>query len=141
MYISTQLLFPCLQADIVDISSGEEQACQEDPNPEALENPVAAVNHLVNLQDPILETPENLATTIDTLVSLQELQEPIVTSSAINPSPKRVRLQEPIITSSAINPSPEKVRYISEPFASSFPCAILISYLLSGSKPLEVAII
>jgi hypothetical protein len=68
-------------------------------------------------------------------------QEPIATSSAIDPSPERVRLQEPIVTSSAINPSPEQVRYISEPFASSFPCAVLIFYLLSGSKPLEVALI
>jgi hypothetical protein len=99
-----------LQADIVDISSGEEQACQEDPTLEAPENLVTAINLLVNLQDPILETPENLATTVDTLVNLQKLQEPIVTSSAINPSPERVHLQEPIVTSSAINPSPERVR-------------------------------
>jgi hypothetical protein len=70
MYISTQLLFPCLQADIVDISSGEEQARQEDPTLEAPENPVTAVNLLVNLHDPILETPENLATTVNTLVNL-----------------------------------------------------------------------
>jgi hypothetical protein len=100
-----------------------------------------AVNLLVNLQDPILETSENLATTIDTLVNLQELQEPIISSSAINLSPEKVHLQEPIVTSSAINPSPEKVRYISKPFASSFPCTVLIFYLLSGSKPLRVALI
>jgi hypothetical protein len=102
---------------------------------------VAAINLFVNLQDSILETPENLATTVDTLVNLQELQEPIITSSAINPSPERVCLQEPIVTSSAINPSPEKVCYISGPFASSFPYIILIFYLLSGSKPLGVALI
>jgi hypothetical protein len=48
MYTSTQLLFPCLQADIVDISSGEEQARQEDPTLETPENPVTAVNLLVN---------------------------------------------------------------------------------------------
>jgi hypothetical protein len=121
MYTSTQLLFPYLQADIMDISSREEQARQEDPTLETPENPMAAVNLLVNLQDPILETLENLATTVDTLVNLQELQEPIFTSSAINPSPEQVRLQEPIVTSSAIYPSLEKMRYISEPFASSFP--------------------
>jgi hypothetical protein len=69
------------------------------------------------------------------------LQEPIATSSTIDPSPKRVRLQEPIITSSTIDPSLEQVHYISEPFASSFPCAVLIFYLLSGSKPLGVALI
>jgi hypothetical protein len=94
----------------MDISSGEEQARQEDPTLEATENPVTAVNLLVNLQHPILETSENLATIVDTLVKLQELQDPIVTSSAINPSPERVRLQEPITSSSAINPSPERVR-------------------------------
>jgi hypothetical protein len=124
----------------MDISSGEEQARQEDPTLEAPKNPVTVVNPLVNLQDLILETPESLATKVDTLVILQELQEPIVTSSAINPSPERVRLQEPIATSSAIDPSPERVRlqepivtssainpspeqvcYTSEPFASSFP--------------------
>jgi hypothetical protein len=101
-YTLTQSLFPCLQADIMDISSGEKQARQEDPILDAPENPVTAVNTLVNLQDLILETPENLATTVDTLVNLQELQEPIITSSAINPSKK-------------------KVCYISKPFASSFP--------------------
>jgi hypothetical protein len=51
MYTSTQLLFPCLQADIMGISSGEEQAHQEDPNLEAQENLVTAVNLLVNLQE------------------------------------------------------------------------------------------
>jgi hypothetical protein len=111
-----------LQVDIVNISSGEEQARQEDPTLEALENHVIAVNLLVNLQDPILKTAENLATTVDTLVNLQELQEPIVTSLAINPSQ-------------------EKVRYISEPFASSFPYTVLIFYLLSGFKPVGVALI
>jgi hypothetical protein len=69
------------------------------------------------------------------------LQELIDTSSAITPSQERVRLQEPIITSSAITPSPEQVRFITEPFASSFPYAVLIFYLLSGSKPLGVALI
>jgi hypothetical protein len=49
------------------------------------------------------------------------LQEPIVTSSAIDPSPERVSLQEPIVTSSAINLSPEQVCYTFKPFASSFP--------------------
>jgi hypothetical protein len=77
-----------LQADIVDISSGEEQARQEDPTLEAPGNAVTAVN----LQDLILETLENLATTVDTLVNLQELQELIVTSSAISPSPEKVCL-------------------------------------------------
>jgi hypothetical protein len=34
---------------------------------------VTAVNPLANLQDPIFETPESLATMVDTLVNLQEL--------------------------------------------------------------------
>jgi hypothetical protein len=77
---------------------------------------------LVNFQDPILETPKNLAMTVDTLVNLQDLQKPIVTSSAINPSQ-------------------EKVCYTSEPFASSFPCIVLIFCLLSGLEPLGAALI
>jgi hypothetical protein len=132
------------------------------------------VNALINFQDPILKTPENLATPADTLLGLQDLQEPIVTSSAVSPSlqepivtssaispplervrpqepiatssavtppPERVRLQEPIITSSAIDHSPEQVCYIPEQFVSFFPCTVLTFYLLSGSKPLGVALL
>jgi predicted house-cleaning NTP pyrophosphatase (Maf/HAM1 superfamily) len=106
----------------MDISSREEQARQENLTPEASENPATTVDTLVNLQDPILETPENLAMIVDTLVNLQDLQEPIVTSSAINHSQ-------------------EKVCYISEPFASSFPCTVLIFYLLSRLEPLRAALI
>jgi hypothetical protein len=58
------------------------------------------VDALVNLQDPILKTLENLATPVDTLVDLQDQQELIVTSSAVSPS-----LREPIVTSSALSPS------------------------------------
>ncbi|PUZ51017.1 hypothetical protein GQ55_6G128600 [Panicum hallii var. hallii] len=101
------------QADVVDISSGEEPARQEDPTPEAPEDPLTMVNTLVNLQDPILKTPGNLATPADTLVGLQDLQEPIITSSAASPS-----LQEPIVTSSAISPPPERVR-LQEPIATT----------------------
>jgi hypothetical protein len=163
-----------LQADIVDISSGEEPARQEDPTPEAPEDPLTMVNALVNLQDPVLKATENPATPADTLVGLQDLQEPIVTlsivgpflqesivtssatspplekvrlqepiatSSAVTPPPERVRLQEPIVTSSAFTPSPEQVCYIPEPFVSFFPCTVLTFYLLSGSKPLGVALL
>jgi hypothetical protein len=117
-----QLFFPCLQADIVDVSSGEEQARQENPILEALENPATIADTLINLQDPILEAPANLATMVDTLVNLQDLQEPIATSSAISPSQ-------------------EKVRYISEPFASSFPYTVLIFCHISGLEPLRVALV
>jgi hypothetical protein len=58
----------------MDISTGEEQARQENPTLEALENPTMTVDTLVNLQDPILETPENLAMIVDTLVNLQDLR-------------------------------------------------------------------
>jgi hypothetical protein len=102
-----------LQANIVDISSGEQPARQENPTPEALEDPLMMVNALVNLQDPTLKTPENLATPANTLVGLQDLQEPIVTSSAVGPS-----LQEPIITSSATSPPPKRV-HLQEPIATS----------------------
>jgi hypothetical protein len=111
-----------LQVDIVDISSGEEQAHQKNPTLEAPKNPATIVDTLVNLQDPILETPENLVMAVDTLFNLQDLQEPIVTSSAMNPSQ-------------------EKVCYISEPFVSSFPCTVLIFCLLSGIEPLGIAFI
>jgi hypothetical protein len=163
-----------LQAHIVDISSGEKPVRQEDPTPEAPEDSLPMVNALVNLQDPILKTPETLAMPADTLVGLQDLQEPIITSLAVDPSlqepiiislatspppkraclqepsatsstvthpPERVCLQEPIITSSAITPPPEQVCFITEPFASSFPCTKLIWCLLSGSEPLRVALI
>jgi hypothetical protein len=95
----------------MDISSGEEQARQENPTLDAPENPTTIADTMINLQDPILETPESLATIVDTLVNLQNLQEPIVTSSAISPSQ-------------------DKVPYISEPFTSSFPCTVLIFCLL-----------
>jgi hypothetical protein len=65
------------------------------------------VNALVNLQDPILTTLENPAMPADTLVGLQDLQEPIVTTAAVSPSP-----QEPIVTSSATSPLPERVRQL-----------------------------
>jgi hypothetical protein len=45
----------------MDISTMEEQARQENPTLEAPENPMTTVDTLDNLQDPILETPENLA--------------------------------------------------------------------------------
>jgi hypothetical protein len=75
-----------------------------------------------------VEVSENPATTVDALVSLQDLCEPIVTSSAV--SVNLQDLNEPIVTSSAINPSQEKVRYIPELFAPSFLCAVLIPCLL-----------
>jgi hypothetical protein len=68
-------------------------------------------------------------------------QEPIITSSAVTPPPERLRLQELIVTSPVITPPPEQVCFITEPFASSFPYAVLILCLLSGSEPLRIALI
>jgi hypothetical protein len=45
------------------------------------------VNAFVNLQDPILTAPKNPAMPADTLVGLQDLQKPIVTTSTIDSSP------------------------------------------------------
>jgi hypothetical protein len=40
-------------------------------------------------ENPSLDTPENLVGMVDTLVNLQDLHEPIVTTSAINLSRRR----------------------------------------------------
>jgi hypothetical protein len=58
-----------LQADIGDVSNRGEQTHQENPS---------------------LDTPENLVRMVDTLVNLQDLHEPIVPKSAINPSQEKV---------------------------------------------------
>jgi hypothetical protein len=90
------------------------------------------VNASVNLQDPILKTPENPATPTGTLVGLQDLQEPIVIASAVGPSlqesivtspvtslpQERGRLQEPIATTSAVTPPPGRLR-LQEPIVTS----------------------
>jgi hypothetical protein len=67
------------------------------------------VNALVILQDPILMTLEDPTMPADTLVGLQDLQELIITTSAIGPSP-----QEPIVTLSTTSLPPEKV-HLQEP--------------------------
>jgi hypothetical protein len=58
-----------LQANIEDVSSRGEQTHQENPS---------------------LDTPENLVRMVDTLVNLQDLHEPIVPKSPINPSQEKV---------------------------------------------------
>ncbi|XP_025825172.1 uncharacterized protein LOC112900532 [Panicum hallii] len=127
--------------DVVDISSGEEPARQEVPTLEAPENPVAAINPLVNLQDPTLETAESLATTVDTLVNFQELQEPmesIIASSALDPSLTRVHLQELVVASSATDPSPIRM-CPQEPIIASL--AITPSSEQSGADKDDEAVI
>jgi hypothetical protein len=91
------------------------------------------VNALVILQDPILTTPEDPAMLADTLVGFQDLQEPMVTTSAVGPSPQepivtlsttglppeRVHLQESTATTSVVTPSPDRVRPQESIFSSS----------------------
>jgi hypothetical protein len=103
----------------VDISSGEEPACQKDLAPEAPKDFLTPVSALVTLQDPIPKALEGLATPVDASVTLQGLQEPVVAASDVSPSlegptvasltvslpPKGARLQEPTTASSAITPS------------------------------------
>jgi hypothetical protein len=60
---------PSLQGDVEDVSSRGEQTHQENPS---------------------LDTPENLVRMVNTLVNLQDLHEPIVPKSAINPSQEKV---------------------------------------------------
>jgi hypothetical protein len=107
----------------VDISSGEEPACQKDSAPEAPEDFLAPVSALVTLQDPILKALKGPATPVDAIVTLQGLQErvtaaldvgpplvgPAVTSSTVSLPPKGARLQEPTAASSAITPPSERV--------------------------------
>jgi hypothetical protein len=121
------LVFSLLQSDIVDISSGEEPACQKDPAPEAPEDSAAPVSALITLQEPTPKASKGPAMSIDASVAALDigpflegptdslppkgarLQEPIATSSAVAPSSKRVSPQEPIIASpTIIVPPPEK---------------------------------
>jgi hypothetical protein len=41
-------------------------------------------------ENPSLDTPKNLVRTVDTLVNLQDLHEPIFKKSAVNPSQEKV---------------------------------------------------
>jgi hypothetical protein len=78
-------VFPLLQSNIVDISSGEEPACQKDPAPEAPEDSLAAVSALITLQDPTPKAPEGPAMSVDASVTLQGLQELVVAALDVGP--------------------------------------------------------
>jgi hypothetical protein len=107
-----------LQSVVVDISSGEEHACQKDSAPEAPEDFLAPISALVALKDPNPKTLEGPATPVDALVTVQDLHEPIVPASVVSSfpegpavalstaslSPKGARLQEPTAASSAVTP-------------------------------------
>jgi hypothetical protein len=107
----------------VDISSGEEPACQKDPASEAPEDFLTPVSALVTLQDPIPKALEGPAMPVDASITLQGLQEPVVAASDVSPSlegpsitsstvslpPKGARMQEPTAASSAVTPPCERV--------------------------------
>jgi hypothetical protein len=123
MYILTGLSFLFLQSVVVDISSGEEPACQKDSAPEAPEDFLAPISALVALQDPILKALKDPTTPVDATVTLQGLQEPVATALDVGPSlegpavtsstvglpPKGACLQEPTAASSALIPPSERV--------------------------------
>jgi hypothetical protein len=107
----------------VDISSGEEPACQKDSAPESPEDFLAPVSALVALQDLDPKAVEGPAKPVDAPVTLQGLQEPVVAASDVSSSleglaitlltaglpPKGARLQEPTAASSIITPPSERV--------------------------------
>jgi hypothetical protein len=86
------IFLPSLQADIENVSSRGEQTQQENPS---------------------LDTHENLVRMVHTLVYLQDLHEPIVQKSAINPPQ-------------------EKVYHIPTWFELSFTCDMLTSAFFFG---------
>jgi hypothetical protein len=91
-----------LQSDVVDISSGEEPACPKEPAPEALEDSLAPVSALVTLQD--LQEPVIAALDVG-----PSLEGPTVTLSSVSLPPEEARLQEPTAASSAVAPPSERV--------------------------------
>jgi hypothetical protein len=107
----------------VDISSGEEPACQKDSAPEAPEDFLAPVSALVALQDPDPKALEGPMMPVDAPVTLQGPQEPVVATSVVSSSlegpavtlstaslpPKGACLQEPTAASSAVTPPSERV--------------------------------
>jgi hypothetical protein len=112
-----------LQSIVVDISSGEEPACQKDSAPEAPEDFLAPVSALVALQDPDPKALEGPMMPVDAPVTLQGPQEPVVATSVVSSSlegpavtlstaslpPKGACLQEPTAASSAVTPPSERV--------------------------------
>jgi hypothetical protein len=107
----------------VDVSSGEEPACQKDSTSEVPEDVEAPISALVTLQDPDPKALEGPTALIDAPVAPQGLQEsvvaasvvssslegPVVTSSTANLPLKGARLQEPTAASSAVPPPSERV--------------------------------
>jgi hypothetical protein len=109
---------------VVDISSGEEPACQKDSALEAPEDFLAPVSALVALQNPNPKALEGPTTPVDALAPVQDLHEPIVAASVISSIPEvpavalstaslsleGARPQEPTVASSAVTPPSERMR-------------------------------
>jgi hypothetical protein len=70
----------------VDVSSGEEPACQKDTALEVFEDVEAPVSALVTLQDPVRSALEGPTALIDAPVTPQGLQEPVVAASVVSSS-------------------------------------------------------
>jgi hypothetical protein len=87
MHILSLLRSPFLQSVVVDISSGEEPACQKDSAPEAPDDFLAPVSTLVALQDLNPKALEGPATPVDAPVPVQGLHEPIVAASVVSSFP------------------------------------------------------
>jgi hypothetical protein len=117
----------------VDISSGEELACQKDSAPETPEDFLAPVSALVALKDPDPKALEGPATRVDAPVPIQGLHEPIVAASVVSffregpavalstasLSLEGARLQEPTAASSAVTPPPSERMRPQEPTIAS----------------------
>jgi hypothetical protein len=107
----------------VDISSGEEPACQKDSAPEAPEDFLAPISALVALWDLDSQALEDPTALVDAPVALQGLQEPVVAAPVVSSSLERLaialsttslpskgaRLQEPTAASSTVTPPSERV--------------------------------
>jgi hypothetical protein len=107
----------------VDVSSGEELACQKDSASEVPEDVEAPISALVTLQNPDPKTLEGPTVLIVAPVAPQGLQESVVVASVVSSSLegpvvasltanlplKGARLQELTATSSAVTPPSERV--------------------------------
>jgi hypothetical protein len=129
----------------------------QDPIPKAPDNPTTPVDASIilrGLQELVIATSDVGPSLVELIVTSSvislppegaRLQEPIVASSTVTPSPEMVHPQEPIIASSTvITPPRGQVCFVTESFASSFPCvsrAALVLCLLSGSEHVGVTFI
>jgi hypothetical protein len=123
----------------VDVSSGEELACQKDSASEVPEDVEAPISALVTLQNPDPKTLEGPTVLIVAPVAPQGLQESVVVASVVSSSLegpvvasltanlplKGARLQELTATSSAVTPPSERVNpqelAIASPAVNVYP--------------------